>query len=29
MHGEVKIGTLAGILQQAEASVGEFMSTLR
>ena len=29
MHGEVKIGTLAGLLRQAEVSAEEFMQTLR
>ena len=29
MHGEVKIGTLAGILRQAEVSAEEFMVALR
>jgi predicted RNA binding protein YcfA (HicA-like mRNA interferase family) len=29
MHGEVKIGTLAGLLRQAEVSAEEFMVALR
>ena len=29
MHSEVKIGTLAGVLRQAEVSAEEFMSALR
>jgi predicted RNA binding protein YcfA (HicA-like mRNA interferase family) len=29
MHGEVKIGTLAGLLRQAEVSAEEFMGALR
>jgi predicted RNA binding protein YcfA (HicA-like mRNA interferase family) len=29
MHGEVKIGTLAGVLRQAEVSVEEFIQGLR
>ena len=29
MHGEVKIGTLAGLLRQAEVSAEEFMQALR
>jgi predicted RNA binding protein YcfA (HicA-like mRNA interferase family) len=29
MHGEVKIGTLAGLLRQAEVTVEEFMVALR
>ena len=29
MHGEVKIGTLAGLLRQAEVSAEEFMAALR
>ena len=29
MHGEVKIGTLAGLLRQAEVSTEEFMVALR
>ena len=29
MHGEVKIGTLAGLLRQAEVSTEEFMAALR
>ena len=29
MHGEVKLGTLAGLLRQAEVSVEEFMVALR
>lgn len=29
MHGEVKIGTLAGLLRQAEVAPEEFMAALR
>lgn len=29
MHGEVKIGTLAGLLRQAEVSPEEFLQALR
>ena len=29
MHGEVKIGTLAGVLRQAEVSPEEFIQALR
>jgi predicted RNA binding protein YcfA (HicA-like mRNA interferase family) len=29
MHGEVKIGTLAGLLRQAEVSAEQFMVALR
>ena len=29
MHGEVKIGTLAGLLRQAEVSTDDFMQALR
>lgn len=29
MHGEVKIGTLAGLLRQAEVSAEEFLAALR
>ena len=29
MHGEVKIGTLAGLLRQAEVTPDEFMAALR
>ncbi len=29
MHGEVKIGTLAGLLRQAEVTSEEFMLALR
>ena len=29
MHGEVKIGTLAGLLRQAEVSTDDFMRALR
>ena len=29
MHGEVKTGTLAGVLRQAEVSVEEFVQALR
>ena len=29
MHGEVKIGTLAGLLRQAEVSAEEFMVALQ
>lgn len=29
VHGEVKIGTLAGLLRQAEVSAEEFMVALR
>lgn len=29
MHGEVKIGTLAGLLRQAEVSAEDFMAALR
>ncbi|THJ25567.1 MAG: type II toxin-antitoxin system HicA family toxin [Nitrospira sp. CG24E] len=29
MHSEVKIGTLAGVLRQAEVSTEEFMNALR
>lgn len=29
MHGEVKIGTLAGLLRQAEVTPEEFMRALR
>ena len=28
LHGEVKVGTLAGILRQAEVSADEFIATL-
>jgi len=28
MHDELKVGTLAGVLRQAEVSVDEFMSAL-
>jgi predicted RNA binding protein YcfA (HicA-like mRNA interferase family) len=28
MHDELKVGTLAGVLRQAEVSVDEFMSVL-
>lgn len=29
MHGEVKVGTLAGVLRQAEVSSEEFIQALR
>lgn len=29
MHGEVKVGTLAGVLRQAEVSPEEFIQALR
>ena len=29
MHGEVKVGTLAGLLRQAEVSSEEFLQALR
>jgi hypothetical protein len=29
MHGEVKIGTLAGLLRQAEVAAEEFLAALR
>ena len=29
MHSEVKVGTLAGVLRQAEVSTEEFMNALR
>ena len=29
MHAEVKVGTLAGVLRQAELSTEEFIETLR
>ena len=29
MHGEVKIGTLAGLLRQAEVSTDDFMQALQ
>lgn len=29
MHGEVKLGTLAGLLRQAEVSAEEFIQALR
>lgn len=29
MHSEVKVGTLAGVLRQAEISQGEFVRALR
>ena len=28
MHGEVKVGTLAGVLRQAEVTVDEFMAAM-
>jgi predicted RNA binding protein YcfA (HicA-like mRNA interferase family) len=29
MHGEVKVGTLAGVLRQADVSLEEFIQALR